>query len=36
MTARGFILSTACAVAPDTPAENLMLLRELVEKYGRY
>lgn len=36
MTARGFILSTACAVAPDTPAENLMLLRDLVEKYGRY
>lgn len=36
MNAPGFILSTACAIAPDTPAKNLMLLRELVEKYGRY
>ena len=36
MQAPGFILSTACAIAPDTPAENVMLLRELVEKYGRY
>lgn len=36
MTARGFILSTACAIAPDTPAANVALLRELVEKYGRY
>jgi Uroporphyrinogen decarboxylase (URO-D) len=36
MQARGFILSTACAIAPDTPAANVMLLRELAEKYGRY
>ncbi|MBX3749694.1 MAG: hypothetical protein KF897_06375 [Opitutaceae bacterium] len=36
MQAPGFILSTACAIAPDTPAENVMLLRELAEKYGRY
>jgi uroporphyrinogen-III decarboxylase len=36
MQAQGFILSTACAIAPDTPAENVMLLPELAEKYGRY
>ena len=36
MQAPGFILSTACAIAPDTSAENVMLLRELAEKYGRY
>ncbi len=36
MRAPGFILSTACAIAPDTPAENVMLLRELAERYGRY
>lgn len=36
MQAPGFILSTACAIAPDTPAENVMLLRELAERYGRY
>lgn len=36
MQAQGFILSTACAIAPDTPAENVMLLRELAQKYGRY
>jgi uroporphyrinogen-III decarboxylase len=26
----GFILSTACAIAPDTPYENLILLRKLI------
>lgn len=36
MKARGFILSTACAIAPDTPAANVALLRELAEEYGRY
>lgn len=36
MTAKGFILSTACAIAPDTPAANVAVLRELVEKYGGY
>lgn len=36
MTARGFILSTACAIAPDTPAAHVALLRELVEHHGRY
>ncbi len=36
MTARGFILSTACAIAPETPAANVALLRELVEQHGVY
>ena len=36
MTARGFILSTACAIAPETPASHVAMLRELAEKYGRY
>lgn len=36
MQARGFILSTACAIAPDTPAANVAVLRETVERYGRY
>jgi uroporphyrinogen decarboxylase len=36
MTARGFILSTACAIAPETPAAHVALLRELVEKHGVY
>ena len=36
MTAGGFILSTACAIAPETPAANVALLRELVDRYGKY
>lgn len=36
MAAPGFILSTACAIAPDTPAAHVALLRELVESHGRY
>ena len=36
MTARGFILSTACAIAPDTPPAHVALLREMAERYGRY
>jgi uroporphyrinogen-III decarboxylase len=36
MKARGFILSTACAIAPGTPAENLEILYEVVEQYGHY
>ena len=36
MTARGFILSTACAIAPETPAANVAVLRETVERYGVY
>ena len=30
----GFILSTACSVAPRVSRENLLLLREAVEKWG--
>jgi uroporphyrinogen-III decarboxylase len=36
MKAKGFILSTACSVAPATSAENLEVLYEVVEKYGYY
>ncbi|KPL15341.1 MAG: hypothetical protein AMS26_07830 [Bacteroides sp. SM23_62] len=36
MKARGFILSTACSIAPATPAENLDMLYEVVEQYGHY
>jgi uroporphyrinogen-III decarboxylase len=34
--AKGFILSTACSIAPSTPPENLDVLFEVVEKYGYY
>lgn len=36
MQAAGFILSTACAIAPDTPPAHVALLRELAESHGRY
>lgn len=32
----GYILSSACSVAPDVPEENLMILSRAVEQYGRY
>jgi hypothetical protein len=32
----GYILSTACSIAPATPPENILQLREAVEHYGRY
>ena len=32
----GFILGTACSVAPHTPPENMDVLYEMVEKYGYY
>lgn len=32
----GFILSTACSIAPKTPAENVRMLQDLVEEYGIY
>jgi len=32
----GFILSSACSIAPKTPPENILLLRQLIEKYGYY
>ena len=36
MKSAGFILSTACSIAPDTPAKNLDELFKVVEKYGYY
>lgn len=32
----GYILSTACSVAPSTPPENILKLREGVELFGKY
>lgn len=32
----GYILSTACSVAPATPPENILKLREAVDQFGRY
>lgn len=32
----GYILSSACSVAPRVPAENLLVLREVAEEFGRY
>ena len=33
---RGFILSTACSIAPMVSSERLDMLLELIEKYGNY
>jgi len=35
-TGGGFILSSACSVAPYTPPENLELLAEIIESEGKY
>jgi uroporphyrinogen-III decarboxylase len=32
----GYIMSSACSVAPRVPAENLAVLVEVAEEYGRY
>lgn len=32
----GFILSSACSIAPYTPPQNIRVLAETVDKYGRY
>jgi uroporphyrinogen-III decarboxylase len=32
----GFILSSACSIAPYTPPKNIELLKNLAEKYGTY
>lgn len=32
----GYILSSACSVAPHTPPENIVLLAELAEEFGMY
>ncbi len=36
MPGGGYILSTACSVAPRTPPEHIELLLPLAEQYGRY
>ncbi|MFC2165956.1 uroporphyrinogen decarboxylase family protein, partial [Acidobacteriota bacterium] len=33
---RGFILSTACSIAPCTKRENIQFLARLVDEYGQY
>ena len=33
---RGFILSTACSIAPKVTKERLFMLSQLVEKHGKY
>lgn len=33
---RGFILSTACSIAPMVTKERLLMLSELIDKYGQY
>ena len=32
----GYILSSACSVPPSAPPENIAVLREVAETYGRY
>ena len=32
----GYIMSSACSVAPRVPAENLAVLYEVAEEFGRY
>lgn len=34
--ARGYILSSACSVAPVVPPENIAVLRKAAEQYGRF
>ena len=36
MKSKGFILSTACSIAPKTPPQNLLVLRELADEFGLY
>lgn len=36
MKSGGFILSTACSIAPSTAPENLDVLFEVIQKYGYY
>lgn len=33
---RGFILSTACSIAPMVSSSRILMLRELVEQFGKY
>jgi uroporphyrinogen-III decarboxylase len=36
MPGGGYILSTACSVAPAAPPENLLVLAETAESHGNY
>ena len=36
MKNQGFILSTACSIAPKVPEENVQMLSRLVKKFGQY
>jgi len=36
MKHKGFILSTACSIAPKVPTENIQFLSEIVSKFGVY
>ena len=36
MPGGGYILSTACSVAPYTPRENVQVLAEVAQEFGRY
>lgn len=36
MQGGGYILSSACSVAPHTPPENIAILSEIGEKFGNY
>ena len=36
MVHQGFILSTACSIAPRVPRERIAMLSELVKEFGQY
>jgi len=36
MAGGGYILSSACSVAPRVPPEHLIAMREILEEYGKY
>lgn len=36
MQGKGFILSTACSIAPMVSKERLFMLSQMIEKYGQY
>ncbi|MEI7829304.1 MAG: hypothetical protein WCI31_06020 [Prolixibacteraceae bacterium] len=33
---KGFILSTACSIAPMVTKERLLMLSQLIDEYGQY
>jgi uroporphyrinogen-III decarboxylase len=36
MSYRGFILSTACSIAPGVKAERVRMITQMAKKYGVY